>query len=166
MYMASACGLLLIALLYYGLIISPAMSERKKLISRIADRGSDLQQMKALKNEWESFQGMRKEAEQRLARKGQSFTLLSFLETISRAVGVDKKIQYMKPLSLPHEEGDLRPEGIEMSLDQMNMKELVTFLYRIEYSGKLLHIKRIKIQKSSKDRTIKVTLQVTSYSKA
>ena len=48
----------------------------------------------------------------------------------------------------------------------MNIKELVSFLHRIEYSGKLLNIKRIKIQKSSQGDTLKVTLQVTSYSKA
>ena len=166
MLLFGAGGLLLVALLYFGLVISPAISERKRLIDRIGKREADLKEMTALRHEWEGFQAMRKEAERSLAGKGKSFALLSFMETVSRAVGVDTKIQYMKPLSMPPEEGDLKPEGIELSLDQMNIKELVSFLHRIEYSGKLLNIKRIKIQKSSQGDTLKVTLQVTSYSKA
>jgi hypothetical protein len=45
------------------------------------------------------------------------------------------------------------------------MEQLVNFLYRIEYSGKLLHVKRIKILRASKEKTslLKVTLQVNTY---
>jgi len=41
----------------------------------------------------------------------------------------------------------------------------VNFLYRIEYSGKLLHAKRIKILRASKEKAslLKVTLQVNTY---
>lgn len=159
-----AAGLLVIVLLYLGLVISPAISERKRLIHLIGKREADLKGMKALRHEWDGFQAMREEAERRLASKGKSFALLSFMETVARDVGVDSKIQYMKPLSLSPEEGALKPQGIEMSLDQIDIKELVAFLYRIEYSGKLLNIKRIKIQRSSQAASIKVTLQVISYS--
>jgi hypothetical protein len=41
----------------------------------------------------------------------------------------------------------------------------VSFLYRVEYSGKLLHVKRIKILRASREKTslLKVTLQVNTY---
>ena len=164
MRLMAISALLVTGLLYYWVILSPAMSKQKRLVRRIEKREADLVQMKALKSEWECFQQRRREAERRLQQKGKAFTLLAFLEGVSRSVGVDKKIQYMKPLSLPHEEGVLKPEGIEMGLDRVNMRELAGFLHRVEYSGKLLHIKRIKIQRSVHEETLKVTLQVVSYS--
>lgn len=160
----SLAGLLVLGFLYYWLIISPAISERKRLVSRIEKKRSDLVQMKALAVEWQNFQKKRVQAETRLKQKGDRFTLLSFLEALSRSVGVEKKIQYMKPLSLAAE-GEIRPEGIEMVLEKIDMRELVNFLYRIEYSKKLLTIRRIKIQKSSRDKnpSLKVTLQIYAY---
>lgn len=160
----SAAGLLVMGFLYYWLVISPAITERQRLANRIEKRRSDLVQMTALSIDWQNFQRKRDQAEARLKQKGDRFTLLSFLEALSRSVGVEKKIQYMKPLSLA-EEGKIRPEGIEMVLEKIDMRELVNFLYRIEYSKRLLTIKRIKIQKSSrgKDPSLKVTLQIYAY---
>ena len=164
MLIISIAGLLVMGLLYYWIIISPAISDREMLISRIDKRSADLMQMNALKGEWQDFQKKRDHAEARLKHKGSAFTLLSFLEGLSRSVGVDKKIQYMKPLSL-EAEGEIRPEGIEMVLEKIDMRELVNFLYRIEYSERLLTIRRIKIQKSSRDKdpSLKVTLQIYAY---
>ena len=162
--LTTLCSLLITGLIYYWVILSSAMSKQERLVRRIENRKADLVQMKALKNEWEGFQKRRREAERRLRQKGKAFTLLAFLERVSRSVGIEKKIQYMKPLSLPHDEGVLKPEGIEIGLDRVNMRELVSFLHKVEYSGKLLCIKRIKIKKSSQGKTLKIVLQVTSYS--
>ena len=161
----SAVLLLVFGLLYYLLILSPAISKQKTLVQRIKKREGDLVQMVKLRREWEIFTKKRAEAERRLTQKEKSFTLLSFLEGVSRSIGVDRKIQYMKPLSLPDEDGTVKPEGIEISLDGVDMKELVSLLYKIEYSGKAVSIKRIKIQKNHQGQTLKVTLQAHSYSR-
>jgi len=54
---------------------------------------------------------------------------------------------------------------MEIKLEGININHLVNFLYKIEYSGKLLNIKRIKIQRLSKleARTLRVTLQINTY---
>lgn len=159
-------ALLVMGFLYYLLVLSPAISKRKVLVERTEKRKGDLLQMLDLKHGWENFMKRREEAEKRLTAQGKSFTLLSFLERVSRSVGIEKKIQYMKPLTL-HEEGDnLKPEGLEISLEGVTMKELVSFLYRIEYSGKLISIRRIKIQKIAQTQTLKATLQAHSYSRS
>jgi hypothetical protein len=45
------------------------------------------------------------------------------------------------------------------------MEQLVNFLYKVEHSGNLLFIKRIKILKTSRgaSSTLKATLQVNTY---
>jgi hypothetical protein len=121
--------------------------------------------MVALKDNWERFKTNKQKAEKILAQRGEKFTLLSFLEGVSREVGIDNKIQYMKPLTFREEEGALKPVGIEMNLDGINTKELVSLLYKIENSEKLLNIKLIKILHVSrgKSKLLKVTLQVNTY---
>ncbi|MBW1912891.1 MAG: hypothetical protein JRI43_06985 [Deltaproteobacteria bacterium] len=93
------------------------------------------------------------------------FTLLSFLEGISREVGIDKRIQFIKPLSYTEDAGTFKRVGMEMKFDNIDINQLVGFLHRVEYSGKLISIKRIKIQRMSKakDSALKVTLQVNTY---
>jgi type II secretory pathway component PulM len=157
-------GLFLVSLLFYLIVISPALSQQALLAKNIAKKKQDLVRISEIKGKWQSFQRDRSEVQEAIKGRG-GFTLLSYLEAVTREIGIDQRIQYIKPVTFPEGEGKLRPEGIEISLDGVNMEQLVTFLYRIEYSGKLLHVKRIKILRASKERTslLKVTLQVNTY---
>ncbi|MDY7036267.1 MAG: hypothetical protein SV375_08930 [Thermodesulfobacteriota bacterium] len=159
-------GISIIILLYYLLIVSPAMSRRELLIKYTGKKEADLAKMVELKAEWDRFNKERFEVEKKLNGRGKEFTLLTFLEGITRDIGINKSIQYMKPLSFPEEAGPFKTEGIEMKLDNINVEQLVNFLYKIEYSENLLIIKRIKILRSAKTKSslLKVTLQVNTYS--
>lgn len=156
-------GLCLITLLYFMFIISPALSRQKSLAGFIEKKESDMLRMVALRGKWDRFKQSRAEAERILTRRGKKFTLLTFLESVSRAVDVHKNIQYIKPLSYPGESGPLKREGIEMKFDDINTKQLVEFLYKIEYSAKLLQIKLIKIKRKAKEKSLAVTLQINTY---
>ena len=158
-------GVLVIVLLYYLIILSPAVSKDKSLIKRIEKKTADLAQIIELKSQWEKFKANKTRTEKTLASRGKTFSLLSFLGSVSREVGVDDKIQYMKPLAFHDDSGPMIPAGIEMNLDNINIEQLVTLLYKIEGARKLLKIKRIKIQRTSfkKIKTLKVTLQVNTY---
>jgi type II secretory pathway component PulM len=158
-------GLFLVALLFYLIVISPALSKQELLAKNIAKRRQDLVRISEIKARWQTFQKDRSDVQEAIKSRG-SFTLLSYLEAVTREIGIDRQIQYIKPVSFPEGEGKLKPEGIEISLDGVNMEQLVNFLYRIEYSGKLLHVKRIKILRASsreKASLLKVTLQVNNY---
>jgi type II secretory pathway component PulM len=157
-------GLFLVALLFYLIVISPALSRQELLAKNIVKRKQDLVRISEIKGRWETFQKDRRDVEEAIKSRG-SFTLLSYLEAVTRAIGIDQRIQYIKPVTFPEGEGKLRPEGIEISLDGVNIEQLVNFLYRIEYSGKLLYVKRIKIIRASREKAslLKVTLQVNTY---
>jgi type II secretory pathway component PulM len=157
-------GLFLVALLFYLIVISPALSKQELLGKNIAKRKQDLVRISEIKGKWQNFQRDRADVQAAIKGRG-GFTLLSYLESVTREIGIDQRIQYIKPVTFPEGEGKLRPEGIEISLDGINMEQLVSFLYRVEYSGKLLHVKRIKILRASREKTslLKVTLQVNTY---
>jgi type II secretory pathway component PulM len=157
-------GLILVALLFYLVVISPALSKQELLAKNIAKRKQDLVRISEIQGKWQSFQRDRSDVQEAIKGRG-GFTLLSYLEAVTREIGIDQRIQYIKPVTFPEGEGKLKPEGIEISLDGVNMEQLVNFLYKIEYSGKLLHVKRIKVLRASKEKTslLKVTLQVNTY---
>ena len=157
-------GLFLVALLFYLVVISPALSKQELLAKNISKRKQDLVKISEIKGKWQAFQRDRRDVQEAIKGRG-GFTLLSYLEAVTREIGMDQRIQYIKPVTFPEGEGKLKPEGIEISLDGVNMEQLANFLYRIEYSGKLLHVKRIKIVRASKEKTslLKVTLQVNTY---
>lgn len=158
-------GIFVIALLYYLFIISPAIARQNSLIAYIDKKEADLIGMIELRDKWERFKANRVEAEKILAQRGEKFTLLSFLEGVAREVGIDNKIQYMKPLTYREKEGALKPVGIEMNLDGINTKQLISLLHKIEYSEKLLNIRLIKILRVTRGKVklLKVTLQVNTY---
>jgi len=162
-------GLFLVALLFYFAVIAPGLSKQDQLEKSISKRKADLVKITELKRKWENFKRDQSEVEQALSSRGDRFTLLSFLEGITREVGLDKNIQYIKPVTFPPSEaaGTFKPEGIEMSLDNVGMEQLVNFLYKVEHSGNLLFVKRIKILKTSRgsSSSLKVTLQVNTYTR-
>ena len=53
-----------------------------------------------------------------------------------------------------------------MKLDDIDIRQLMNFLYKIEFSEKLIRIKRIRIQRTSgdKEENLNVTVQVDTYS--
>ena len=165
MALAVLGGVFVMALLYYVFVISPAVARQEALISYVEKKEADLVGVMELRDKWEKFKTSKEKAEKILAQRGEKFTLLSFLEGVSREVGIDSKIQYMKPLTYQGEQGILKPVGIEMKLEGINTEQLVNLLHKIEYSENLLNIKLIKILRadSKEMKLLKVTLQVNTY---
>lgn len=161
-------GLFLAALLIYFVVISPGLARQKALERSIARKKADLVKITELGRSWENFKKDRSDVEAALKGRGDRFSLLSFLEGVTREVGVDKNIEYIKPVTFPPSDGLFRPEGIELSLVNMGMEQLVNFLYKVEHTGNLLFVKRIKILKATRgtSSTLKVTLQVNTYTRS
>ena len=159
-------GLLALAGAYYAFLVSPALSHHARLERSASRKVEDLETMRQQRAEWLAFTATRRQAETLLTKRGGDFSLLSFMEGITRKVGVGDRISYMKPLSFSGlDQGPQTPVGIEIQLDGLHMSNLVRLLYEIEYSGKLLRIHRIKIKANAdgKERSLKVTLQVQTY---
>ena len=159
-----AGGVILFFIFYYLVAVDTALIRRKKLNQGIAEKKTEIIEMQALKKKWADIEASRQDAKSLLSHRPKDFTLLSFLERISRETNIQDKIRYMKPLTQTEENKTATQlDGIETEIEGIDIKDLVNFLYQIEYSGNLLSIKRIKIQRSSKTQLLKVTLQINTY---
>ncbi len=159
-------AVLVFLLLYYLLIIRPAFLKQSMLKKRILKAQQELDQMIKLSAEWEKFQKDKSRIKKIIAKRQKGFTLLSFLEGISREIGIHDKIQYMKPLSLTEQSGlSFKLVGMEIQLNGLSVDQLVRFLYKVECSDELINISRIKIQRhtTGNETSLRVILQVETY---
>lgn len=160
----AAGAALLTGLLYYSVILRPANEKRRVLDRHVVRMRSDLSQMIELKSRWDAFLQTRAEAEKMLQQRGKGFSLLAYLEGVCRQLGIDNRIQYMKPLESVQQEGPIKPVGVEMRLSELDVRNLVQFLHRVEHSGQLLSVSRIKIRPAAEEgrRSLELVLQVNT----
>jgi len=158
-------GAFIIFILYYLFVLSPAFSKINTVKKLVFKNESQLAEMVKLKAIHDRHNESKEKSETILIERGENFAILSYLESESRKLKIEKRIGYMKPVNFPETSGNLQLAGIEMNLVGINTKELVDFLHKIEASGKLLSISRIKIQRPTKQvpQLLKVILQVNTY---
>lgn len=147
------------------LLLAPTFSRQAFLEKGISKRKADLEEMRALNLEWDRIKRAKALAEGMLERRGKPFALLSHLETVSKELEIEKRIQHMKPVPLSEEPTMMKAEAVEISLNDITTDELVSLLFQIECSEKLLMIKRSSIQRSGEPGSglLKISLQIHTY---
>ena len=71
----------------------------------------------------------------------------------------------MKPKKIPLNES-YDENLVEVQMENISLTELVDFIHKIESSGHLLKVKRLRVKTRYDDRNLlNVTLQVTTYKK-
>ena len=92
--------------------------------------------------------------------KDARFTLISYLEDLSKQLNISGRVQYMKPVSDSTEENR---ESVEVKIQGLYQDDLIGLLYGIENSQHPLKIKRFNLRKADKGDVLDLTFQVVSY---
>jgi len=91
------------------------------------------------------------------------FSVLSFIEDLANKQNIRENIGSVKPKTIPLND-DYDESIVELKVDNVSLSELVDFIYKIENSGHLLKVKRLRIKTRYDNRDLlNVTLQVTTY---
>lgn len=153
-----AFGLWLLYWAVAGVLFHPLQSSRRL----VAARESALREMLILRSDYQRIQ-FQVAALEKMIRSGQHGNVLSRLETMASQARIKDKITSMDPKSAPP--NDLYKENvIEVRLANVNLKQLVDYLYRIENSGQLLKIKRLRIKvRSDNTKYLDVNFRVSSF---
>jgi len=156
--MAVAIGVWILYWLVQGLVVAPLENGKRAIEAREAS----LRQMRILQADYRSVQGQVSMLEMRI-RSGQQGNVLSMLEEMAGEVQIKDKIASMDPRSTPP--NDLYRESvIEVRLQQVNLKQLVDYLFKVENSGAFLKIKRLRLKTRSDDPGyLDVTFRVSSF---
>ncbi len=155
-------GSLLLVFVVVQFVLLPLVDKRKRLRKAIASRELALTEMRDMQVQYGLLHEQSDGLEEQLTRRNVNFSLFSFLEKMATETKIKDHIAYLKPSTVTGE-GVLRQVLVEMKLQTIGLKQLVSFLQRIESPENVVTIKRISIQENKKAKgTLDVIMQVIS----
>lgn len=147
-------------------VIIPAQERRDKLDGMIKKKERGFQRIVALRDEWQRVSKIRNRVLNQIQSRGKDFAIFSYMEILAAESGLKEAIQYMRPLSLSQDdvqEGFIK-KGIEIRLKGVEIDKMVNYLYRIEYSDKMMKIESIHLKPVyTEPQFINATFRVVTY---
>lgn len=145
-----AGGLALLAWGLAELVFLPAV-EKKQVLTRVhRDRQQQLVEMARLIRRFKNSARQGDLNETRLKKRGPRFSLFSFLDQQVRQAGLKKNVTFMKPGSLDIDHTTYRKDTVKIKFNNLVLKELVDFLYRVESSDNLVQIHALSLTRTGK----------------
>ncbi len=132
------------------LLYFPAL-ERKENLQRVLELKTEhYQEMLELKDEFESFSKQNKNSEDFLKKRAKNFSLFSFIDKQVQQCGIKENVAFMKPFSTEIEKSDFNKATVKIKLNNIYLKQLVDFLYKVESSKSLVVISSISLSRTGK----------------
>ena len=157
-------GALISVVILMQVVIFPLVERRQQLNRQIEAQSQTLKEMLALKADYEGTKSIADSERGRIAGRSSGFTLFSFLDTLAGQVGLKDRIAYMKPSKTTLENSPYALSVVETKLQNITMKQLTSYLYRIETSDNLVRVKGLSISKTGKQAgTIDAVLMAETF---
>jgi len=158
-------GIILVVLLVYVGVVAPYRNSIQRLETRITARERQLQEVRALQQEFNQLKQQTAEVEQRAGQEGR-FSLIAFLEEKALAIATRDNLVYLRPQPKVQLEG-LNEESLEIKLEKIRLDQLVELLYATETADTLLKVKSLRSKARFDDPTLlDVVLVIAAYGKA
>ena len=159
-YIVAGLAAFLLILLVFRLAVYPLLDKRVRLTRAIDVKTIELNEIRQLQADYLMLQEKADSAEANFARRAGDFSLYSFLESLSRDVGIKPSSMKEAPSSSLGD-SNIRISTVELKLQGITMEQLSKYLYRVEYSGNNIYIKRMSVTETKKpEGFINVQLQV------
>ncbi|HHE74348.1 MAG TPA: hypothetical protein ENL37_04590 [Desulfobacteraceae bacterium] len=144
--------------------VFPFFDARERLERRLASHTISYNEIKQLRVKYSELQNRVDNSKTRFNRRQRGFTLFSFLDKLAGQVGIKERITYMKPSSKKQKDTSFRLSLVEMKLNGISMEQITRFLYRIETSQNMIHVRRLSLnKKEEKGGLLNVILQVETF---
>ncbi|MEW6441489.1 MAG: type 4a pilus biogenesis protein PilO [bacterium] len=148
-------------LCYLG--IDGLVGSYNELGRKIDGRNQDLVKITHLRDQYVDTHRKVQEVRSRLDKKQKDFSVLSFIEDLANREGIRENIGSVKPKKVPFND-DYDESSVEIQMDNVTLPKLVNFAYKVENSGHLLKLKRLRVKTRYDNRNLlNVMLQVSTY---
>lgn len=157
-------GILLILLIVF-LSVDALIGRYHRMEGKIQANKDELQKVIHLRDQYQSIHRQLETMKSKLEKKEVGFSLLSFLEDLANQQNIRENIGSFKPKKIPLNEA-YNELSVELIIDNITLWQLIQFIYKIENSGHLLKVKRLKIKtRYDNPDLLMVTFQVSTYEK-
>ncbi len=161
LYIAGGFMVLFLAIQF---VVFPIIDHQKLLNRTLRVKLESLKEIRNLKSSYDQITQRNRLSKRRFAQREKGFTLFSFLDKLAGENGLKDKIIYMKPSSSAQKDKNYKISLVEMKLQPINLKQLVTYMYHVETSVNMVFIKRLSISKTEKENgLISAVLNVETY---
>jgi len=144
--------------------VFPFFNARERLQRRLSSHVISHNEIKQLQLKYRELQKRADNSKTRFNRRQRGFTLFSFLDKLAGQVGIKERITYMKPSSTKQKDAPYSLSLVEMKLNGITMEQITRFLYRIETSQNMIHVRRLSLnKKEEKGGQLNVILQVETF---
>ena len=136
--------------LIIAFIVEPFLSKTDLLKKSLHDKAVTLEQMRQLQSEYSTLTQKAEISRAQFSRRQKGFKLNSFLVQLAGEAGVKDNVSYMKPTTKGQRNSPYKISRVDMKLDAITLKQLMTYVYGVETSSNMVDIKRISISKKDK----------------
>ena len=144
--------------------VFPFVDKRERLERSLAVHTRNYEEIQQLRASYLAIQDRAAQSKIRFERRRRGFTLFSFLEELADQVGIKDRITSMKPTSSKLKDSPYTQSLVDMKLNGISMEQMTQFIYRIETSQNMIHIKRLSLSKKEDEKSLlNVILQVETY---
>ena len=142
-------------------IVEPFLNKTDNLKKSLAEKAVMLEQMRRLQSEYGTLTQKAEVSKALFSRRQKGFKLFSFMDQLAGEAGIKDQIIYMKPTTKVQRGSPYKTSRVEMKLDGITLKQLTTYLHKVETSKNMVDVKRVSISKNDKkQRLLTAVLQV------
>jgi len=155
--------ILVITFVVLEVLVFPFADYKKKISFTLSKKEKDLIEMVEVCSEYHKLKSEAETVQKISSKRDSNFSLFSFLENISRNNNIKENVKYMKPSDVKTS-GSFKESMVEMEIANINLQQLMQFLYEIEYSDVNASVKRMSIKRRQNQKgLLDVILQVVTY---
>ncbi len=131
--------------------VAPLWGQQSRLEMALDKKEKTLREILSVQKEVAAINQTIQDAGVGPGKRDKDFTLFSFLDGLAGESGVKNSITYMKPSTEESETENYRLSLVEMKLEAVNLENLVSYLYKIETSRRMVFVKRLSISRHEKE---------------
>ena len=165
-YVVFTAACLIGLFLLVNFLVLPFFNKKDRMKKDIALKELELKELAGLTLEYREYQNGADETARILAKRGNGFTLMSYLDNAAGEAYIKGQIKYMNPSksSSSKSSAPYKESGVEIKLEGINTDQLVSYLYMIEAPEDLIFVKRISVYDNKKQEGyLDCIIQVLTY---
>jgi len=156
------CGIGVLLFVCIQFVVYPLYEKKNRLERVLITKQENLGEMQDMQTQLTQLSSFGTSLLKQLEKRNEKFSLFPFLEARAGNNGIKNKIAYMKPSDSVEGES-FRQIMVELKLQSINLKQLVSFLQEIESPKNLVALQRISIQENKRNMgMLDVIMQVVS----
>ncbi|MBF0228433.1 MAG: type II secretion system protein M [Desulfamplus sp.] len=140
-------------------ILLPTLDKRQSFINKVNAKKDALKEMVELESRYQEIQSSVMAEKILVMKRDKSFTLFSFLDRLAQESNVKDNVSYMKPFKRQSENSEVAFSSVKVKLDEVVMRQVVDFIYKIESSNNLVYISSLSLSRTGENGQLSAIIE-------